>query len=175
MRSDPGIRPIVVMGVSAVGKSTVGSALADRLGVPFIDADDLHPAANVAKMRSGVPLTDADRWPWLDLVGAALAGAGEHGVVLACSALRRAYRDRLVEAAPETFFVHLDLTEAALAERAAARTDHFMPVSLLRSQLAALERLGRDEPGMVVDAAESTSAIVESVVERLGALRHPER
>jgi gluconokinase len=171
MSPTPGIRPVVVMGVSAVGKSTVGSALADRLGVPFVDADDLHPAANVEKMRAGMPLTDADRRPWLDLVGAALAEAGERGVVVACSALRRAYRDRLARAAPATFFVHLDLTESALAARATGRTDHFMPASLLQSQLDALERLDADESGMMVDADQPTPAIVAAVEERLGVRR----
>ena len=103
-----GVRHVVVMGVSGSGKSTVGEALARRLGTRFVDADDLHPAANVGKMRSGIPLTDDDRWPWLDAVGQALAEAPAPGVVVACSALRRAYRDRLRAFAPDTVFVALE-------------------------------------------------------------------
>ncbi|GAA1061924.1 gluconokinase [Agromyces bracchium] len=166
------VGPVVVMGVSASGKSTIGHALADRLGVPFIDGDDLHPQENVAKMRSGVPLVDDDRWPWLDVVGAALAeGAATDagGVVIACSALRRAYRERILATAPATRFVHLDLTESALADRAGARVGHFMPPALLASQLATLEGLGSDEPGFALDAAAPVPEIVDAAVARLGA------
>lgn len=145
-------RSIVVMGVSGVGKTTVGRELARRIGVAFIDADDLHGPANIAKMAAGTPLDDDDRWPWLDRVGAALAA--DPGVVVACSALKRTHRDRLRAAAPTIVFVHLDAPEERVAEQANARRGHFMPPALLASQLAALERLGADEGGatVVVDA-----------------------
>ncbi|WP_248145774.1 gluconokinase [Microbacterium aoyamense] len=159
---------IVVMGVSGSGKSTVAAALAAALDGVYIDADDLHPAANVAKMAAGVPLTDEDRMPWLRLVGAALAQ--DHGgvVVVACSALRRSYRDALRNAASGVFFVHLDLDPAALSTRLAQRTDHFMPASLLASQLATLEPLEPDEEGIVIDAAAPLDPIV---LEAVGAWR----
>lgn len=153
---------IVVMGVSAVGKSTIGIQLAERLGVPFRDADDLHPAANVEKMRAGSPLDDDDRWPWLDLVGRTLQSAESSGLVLACSALRRAYRDRLRRHAPTTCFVHLHADDTVLAARAAGRTGHFMPPSLLASQLATLEALADDERGLVVDVDAPVDEIVDS-------------
>ena len=134
---------IVVMGVSGAGKSTVGEALAHRLDVPFVDADDLHPAANVEKMRTGTPLTDDDRWPWLDLVGAALAAAEPPGIVVACSALRRAYRDRLRAVAPDVAFVALEGDPEVLAERLGARAGHFMPATLLASQLAVYDAMSK--------------------------------
>jgi gluconokinase len=139
------------MGVSGSGKTTVGSALAVRLGVPFVDADDLHPAANVQKMVAGIPLTDDDRWPWLDAVGAVLARGP---VVVACSALRRTYRDRLRAAAPDLALIYLHGSRELLADRMAHRA-HFMPVSLLDSQLATLEVPGADEHAIVLDAADS--------------------
>ncbi|MFD5213976.1 gluconokinase [Microbacterium sp. NPDC058345] len=142
------LRPIVVMGVSAVGKTTIGIALARLTHGRFVDADDLHGEANVAKMTAGVPLEDADRWPWLDRVGAAL----EPGTVVACSALKRVYRDVLRRHAPEVFFVHLHVDAAELIERASERDGHFMPPALLQSQLDALEPLGQDEAGAVIDA-----------------------
>ncbi len=152
---------IVVMGASGVGKSTVGAAIAASLGVGFVDADDLHPAANVAKMQAGIPLTDDDRWPWLALVGAALADAPAEGLVMACSALKRAYRDAIRAAAPSTRFVHLAVPKQALTERVAARPGHFMPASLVDSQLEALEPLEADESGVTVDSeggVEQTAA-----------------
>lgn len=157
---------VVVMGVSAAGKSSVGIALAALLGVPFADADDLHPPANVAKMASGVPLDDADRAPWLDLVGRALADAPT-GLVVACSALRRSYRDRLRAAAPGVVFVHLHGAPDLLAARAAARAGHFMPPALLESQLATLEPLAPDEAGIVLDVAASPDAIAAEADSRL--------
>ncbi len=151
---------VVVMGVSAAGKSSVAERLAQLLGVPWRDADDLHPEANRTKMASGHPLTDDDRWPWLDAIADELAaGAASEGLVVACSALKRAYRDRLRARVPGLPFVHLTGDPALLAERAAARRDHYMPPSLLPSQLAALEPLGADEPGVVIDVAAPVGEI----------------
>ncbi|ANY09820.1 gluconokinase [Pseudonocardia sp. HH130630-07] len=153
------------MGVSGSGKSTVGTALAERLGAAFTDADGLHPAANVAKMRAGTPLTDTDRAPWLDLVGARLAEGAGHGVVVACSALRRSYRDRLRGHAPDTVFVHLTGARDVLAARMGARTDHFMPAALLDSQFATLEPLGPDEAGVVLDVARPVGELVAAAAD----------
>ncbi len=150
----PPARAVVVMGVSASGKSTVAELLATRLGMPWLDADDLHPPANRQKMASGVPLDDEDRRPWLDTVGRRLAeGVSTGGIVVACSALKRAYRDRLRKACPSVVFVHLHGSREILAERAAARTEHFMPASLLDSQLATLEPLAPDEQGLRLDVS----------------------
>jgi carbohydrate kinase (thermoresistant glucokinase family) len=148
---------IVVMGVSGCGKSSVGLALSEALGARFIDGDDLHPEANKAKMAAGIPLNDDDRRPWLDLVGEALA---ESNTVVACSALKRVYRERILAAAPGTFFVHLHGTRELLAQRMGARPDHFMPVSLLDSQLNTLELLGADEPGVMLDIALPVDQLV---------------
>ncbi|MGR0218767.1 gluconokinase [Agromyces sp. ZXT2-6] len=164
------VRRIVVMGVSGAGKTSVGVALADRLGLDFVDADDLHPPANVEKMRAGIALADADRMPWLDLVGAALADAGPPGVVVACSSLRRAYRDRLRAAAPDTVFVALEGDEALLAQRIGGRVDHFMPATLLASQLAAYEAPDADERAVrvdVVDGVDEIAATAASALDRL--------
>ncbi len=147
---------IVVMGVSGCGKSSVGIALAESLGARFIDGDDLHPEANKAKMGAGIPLDDSDRWPWLDLVGEALAP----NTVIACSALKRVYRDRIRAAAPGTFFVHLDGSREILEKRLGDRTGHFMPATLLDSQLATLEPLGSDEAGLVIDIDQPISQII---------------
>ena len=149
---------IVVMGVSGCGKSSVGIALAEALGARFIDGDDLHPEANKAKMSAGIPLDDSDRWPWLDLVGQELAAGS--ATVIACSALKRAYRDRIRTAAPNTFFVHLDGSREILAQRLGARTGHFMPVTLLDSQLAILEPLGSDEASVVIDIDQPITQII---------------
>jgi len=154
------------MGVSGSGKTTVGEGIAAALGVPFVDGDDLHPAANVAKMAAGVPLTDEDRAPWLDAVGARLA---EGPVVIACSALRRAYRDRLRAAAPDLALVYLRVDRGVLARRLKRRPDHFMPASLLDSQLATLERPDGDEHAVVLDAARPVAEVVRSAVIRLEA------
>lgn len=159
---------VVVMGVSGSGKSTVGVALARRLGVAFADADDLHPRANIAKMTAGVPLDDADRWPWLDLVGGWLAEHDREGGVVSCSALRRSYRDRLRRHAPRSRFVHLDGPREVIARRQADRAGHFMPASLLDSQLATLEPLGPDEDGVVLDLGQGVDALVQAYVDRAG-------
>jgi gluconokinase len=160
---------IVMMGVSGSGKSTIGAALAKRLDVPFRDADEFHPRANVEKMSTGIPLTDEDRWPWLDAIAAAIrAIPASGGIVVSCSALRRIYRERILRAAsrPVTF-VHLDGTKAMIAPRMATRTGHFMPLSLLDSQLATLEPLAADEPGFRVSIDEPPERIVANIVERL--------
>ena len=138
---------VIVMGVSGCGKSTVAAGVADRLGLCFIDGDSLHPESNVARMRAGIPLEDADRWPWLDRIGACLADmtSWPQGLVIACSALRRIYRDRLRAAAPGVRFVFLDGPAELIAARMASRSGHYMPSGLLASQLQTLERPGGDE------------------------------
>ncbi|MBW9120457.1 gluconokinase [Microbacterium trichothecenolyticum] len=146
---------VVVMGVSASGKSSVGAELARLMGARFVDADDLHPAANVAKMSAGVPLQDEDRWPWLDAVAATLVDADRP--VVACSALKRSYRDRLRAAAPGVVFVHLTGSAELLAARARGREGHFMPPALLRSQLDTLEPLGEDEVGVAIDVTATVA------------------
>jgi len=154
---------IVVMGVSGCGKSTVGRLLADNLNARFIDGDDLHPAENKAKMAAGIPLNDEDRWPWLDSVGQSLAT--EPDVVIACSALKRKYRDRILAAAPDTTFLHLHGSKELLADRMSARKNHFMPAALLDSQLATLEPLEFDEPGRVVSIDQPVEDIVDECLE----------
>jgi carbohydrate kinase (thermoresistant glucokinase family) len=153
------------MGVSGCGKSTVGAALARRLGWRFLDADDFHPAANVAKMRAGVPLTDEDRWPWLDRIAGELHALSAAAVdaVLACSALRQAYRDRLGPAAALRF-VHLRGDAPTIERRLAARQHRYMPATLLASQFATLE----PPAGAVeVDVRDSVAAQVDAVVAAL--------
>lgn len=166
MPRSPHAPAVVVMGVSGSGKSTIGALIAQDLGVPFVDGDSLHPVANVEKMASGTPLTDDDRWPWLAEVGRVLA-TSESGVVVACSALRRAYRDAIIDASPGTQLVHLHGTPAVLGARLEGRSDHFMPSSLLDSQLATLEPLQDDEPGFVVDVDQSVAEILAVVRARL--------
>jgi gluconokinase len=155
------LSPIVVMGVSGAGKSTVGAALARRLDVAFADADAFHSQANIAKMAEGKPLTDEDRYPWLDAVGEWLARHGDGGV-MSCSALKRQYRDRLRAHCPQIEFLHLTGSPQLIARRQASRPGHFMPSSLLNSQFNALEPLGPDENGIAVDAGERVDAIVEA-------------
>lgn len=156
-------RPVVVMGASGSGKTTVGEGLAAYCHRRFVDADDLHPPENRAKMQRGEALTDEDRWPWLDRVGEVLAG-GPGGVVVACSALRRAYRDRLRAAAPGVVFVHLHGPKQLLASRMDGRHGHFMPAALLDSQLATLEPLQPDEAGGVVDIDLAPMELVDRAV-----------
>jgi gluconokinase len=158
-----GVR-VVVMGVSGSGKSTVGALVAEALGAGFVDGDDLHPAANVEKMRQGIPLTDEDREPWLRAVGRTLADAGPAGMVVACSALKRTYRDLIRAEAPGTFFAELDGGRDLLAERM-IRPGHFMPASLLDSQLATLESLQPDEEGVRLDVSEAPADLVTAIVD----------
>ena len=148
---------VVVMGVSGAGKTTIGRALAEALGWPFVEADDLHPQANVDKMRRGEPLDDADRAPWLARVADQMRTLGD-GVV-ACSALKKAYRDRL-RVRPDVRFVLLDVPQELLQARLAQRRGHYMPPSLLASQLATLERT---EELVVVDGAPPIDAIVAAI------------
>jgi gluconokinase len=153
---------LVIMGVSGCGKSSVGAALAARLAVPYRDGDDLHTAEIVAKMRAGVALTDDDRWPWLDRVGTVLAL--DAPVIVGCSALRRAYRDRIRQGAGGPVqFVHLAGARDVIAARMAARTGHYMPTGLLDSQFATLEAPGPDE-ALRVDIAQPLTALVDEIL-----------
>jgi gluconokinase len=157
---------IVVMGVAGCGKTTVGRALAERLEMPFQEGDALHPPANVAKMAGGTPLTDDDRTPWLAAVAAWIderRRAGTGGVI-SCSALKRAYRRVLVGDRPDVRLVYLQGDEPLLAARLAARTDHFMPASLLASQLGTLEEPAATERPIVVSAALPVARIVDTVM-----------
>ena len=161
-QGSPEVR-VVVMGVSGSGKSTVGAALAQRLRVPFADADDFHPPANVAKMTAGEALDDHDRHPWLEAVGGWLA---QHpaGGVMSCSALKRKYRDQLRHHAPGVAFLLLDGTPEVIRRRQAGRPGHFMPASLLTSQFSTLEQLAPDEHGVTVNVDQSIDAIVDEYV-----------
>jgi gluconokinase len=153
------------MGVTGSGKTTVGAALAQRLGVPFADADDFHSEANVAKMSAGVPLDDADRVPWLHAIGEWLAKSA--GGVVSCSALKRAYRDVLREHVPDVFFVHLDGDRETVRRRVAGRPGHFMPESLVASQFAALEPLGEGEHGVVLALDTPIDDLVAAAAESI--------
>jgi gluconokinase len=165
-------KAIIVMGVSGCGKSTVGEELAGRLGIPFMEGDKLHPAANVAKMAAGTPLDDDDRWPWLDLVGAELRkGYEAGGIVVSCSALKKIYRDRLRQACGGPLaFVYLEGSEALLTERMGARTGHFMPLSLLKTQLATLEAPSGEDGVVTVNIDATPQAIVDNAFKGLSAL-----
>lgn len=163
-------RRLLVMGVSGAGKTTLAKALARRLGAAFVDADDLQPPRNRAKMAAGQPLDDADRAPWLEAVAQVIAGwsaAGQDGVI-ACSALRRAYRDRLRAADPGLVTVYLNVEEAELRRRLARRRGHFFPAQLLASQLAALEPPTRDERVVTVTGELTpVDEAFEEIVRRL--------
>ncbi|WP_159829769.1 gluconokinase, GntK/IdnK-type [Arthrobacter sp. 9AX] len=161
------------MGVSGCGKTTIGDLVARKLGVPFLDGDSLHPVENVAKMAAGTPLTDEDRWPWLATVGSRLANAGDGGMVLACSALRRSYRDAIRAQAPDTIFLHLHGSKEVLRARTEGRSGHFMPPALLESQLATLEPLGADEAGVVVDIASPVQQVVGEALAGIAAVARP--
>ena len=160
---------IVVMGVSGCGKSTVGQALASALGVPFIEGDELHPPRNVALMASGTPLTDDDRRDWLHAVAAALSRATDTGAVAACSALKRSYRDILRGGAPGLRFVHLVGERAVLEERMRRRSGHYMPASLLQSQLDILEPPTADEAAVTLDLDATPDEVVRAVRRQLEA------
>ena len=151
---------VIVMGVTSCGKTVVGEGLAKKLGVAFIEGDKLHPAANVAKMSSGVPLTDEDRWPWLEEIGRSLAGT--EGKIASCSALKRVYRERIAKAAGRPVaFVFLDGSRELLSQRINARKNHFMPPSLLDSQLKTLEPPGADENALRLNIADTVTVLVD--------------
>jgi gluconokinase len=160
---------LVVMGVSGSGKTTVAELLAKQLEWPFMEGDRLHPPVNVEKMRQGIPLTDADRGPWLDRIGEELKGwaaAGKSGV-LTCSALKRAYRDRIRSARPDVRFIYIKGSEALIESRVGARHHEYMPASLLRSQFDTLEEPGPDEQVLTVDAGGSADKEVATVIATL--------
>ncbi|WP_049824669.1 gluconokinase [Rhodopseudomonas palustris] len=157
------------MGVSGSGKSTIGERLAERLGWAYQDGDDFHPPGNVAKMSAGQPLTDDDRWPWLRAIAAdidRIADSGDHAV-FGCSALKRAYRDILVHGRNDVRIVYLDGSRELIAQRMAARKDHFMPAGLLDSQFATLEKPTPDERAITVTIDASVAQIVDAIVVQL--------
>jgi len=165
-------RPVlVVMGVSGSGKSTVAKPLAERLGWPFQEGDDLHPTANVAKMKAGIALDDADRAPWLDAIATWIGDrlTADSGGVVTCSALRRAYRDRLREAGDGVICVYLEGSKAVIAERVANRHGHFMPPALLDSQFATLEPPTPNEHPIVVDIDQPAERQVSEIIAALPA------
>jgi carbohydrate kinase (thermoresistant glucokinase family) len=161
---------IVVMGVSGVGKTSVGRALARRLGVPFLEGDELHPPSSVAKMSAGTPLAESDRVPWLAAIAHRIEAAVTEGtgLVVACSALRRSHRDVLRGGvAGDVLFVHLVSSQELLRRRLEGREGHFMPASLLDSQLVTLEPPGPEEHAIQIDAGRSIDAIVERLANEL--------
>lgn len=160
---------LIVMGVAGSGKSTIAEALAARLGWTYEDADRFHPASNVAKMSAGHPLTDDDRWPWLQAIAAEIGrmcASGGH-LVVACSALKHAYRDVLLAGRDDVRIVYLDGSRALIAQRLSARKGHFMPPGLLDSQFATLEPPGPDENPIHVSIDASVEAIVDAIVGQL--------
>ncbi len=155
---------VVVMGVASCGKTTIGEALAEKLNAPFIEGDRLHGEANVAKMACGTPLTDDDRWPWLTRVGEALQGPG--GIIASCSALKKSYRKAISAAAKrDVMFVHLHGDTDVLRERMAGRKGHFMPPTLLDSQLATLEMPDADENAVMIDINQKPEAIIAGALD----------
>jgi carbohydrate kinase (thermoresistant glucokinase family) len=155
------------MGVSGCGKSTLARALAQRLALPFVEGDELHPVANVAKMAAGTPLTDDDRQGWLEAIAARLAGAGEGGVIVTCSALKRRYRDLLRRSAPDLRLVHLHGAAPLIEQRLRLRAGHYMPASLLQSQLDTLEPPLADEHAVVLPITATPEALVEATLREL--------
>lgn len=161
---------IIVAGIAGSGKTTVGKLLAGRLGCEFEDGDMLHPAANVAKMHAGVPLTDADRWPWLHIIQAWIdqrISAGQTAV-LACSALHRRYRDAMLDGRPDAQMAFLEISREVAAARLARRHGHFFPAQLLDSQLRALQPPGPDERVLVIDASQQADEMAAEIAGRLG-------
>jgi gluconokinase len=173
MQHSPNPHVVVVMGVAGTGKTTIGPLLAARLGVPYAEGDDFHPRANIAKMTAGTPLTDDDRWPWLDSIGRWAHDRAGLGGVVSSSALKRGYRDRLRAAAPGVVFVHLTGDRALIEDRMSHRTGHFMPTALLDSQFATLQPLAEDEAGVRVDVSGDPAEITERAVAALDGLAPP--
>lgn len=161
---------VMVMGVSGSGKTSIAQRLSVATGWPYVEGDDFHPAANIAKMRAGIPLTDEDRWPWLDAVGAWISAHEVRGdsAVITCSALKRSYRDRLRAGRSGVRFLMLTVPVEELRRRVAHRPGHFMPASLLASQLETLEPLQPDEDGIVVDASGDPDAVLAAALSALG-------
>ena len=161
---------LVVMGVSGCGKSTIGRLLAERLGWPFQEGDELHPPSNVAKMHAGTPLSDVDRWPWLQRIGERIDAwrRSSSSGLITCSALARRYRDFLRADRPEICFLHLKGQRSLIAERLAARSGHFMPAGLLDSQFAALELPAPEEPVIEADISLPLEEVVEQIERKLG-------
>ncbi len=167
---DPDLDVVIVMGVSGCGKSTVAKGLSTVLGWEFAEGDAFHPEANVEKMRSGTPLDDEDRWPWLEAIGEWISGKealGESAVVT-CSALRRAYRDLLREGRPHVRFLHVTAESDVIRDRMEHRPGHYMPSSLLQSQLATLEPLEDDEPGVTITNEGSAAQVLDRALAALG-------
>jgi gluconokinase len=161
---------VVVMGVSGSGKTTVGTALAATLGVEYAEADTFHPEANIVKMSSGIPLTDEDRRPWLHAIAGWIGAHQESGGVVTSSALKRGYRD-VLRSGGDVWFLYLRGERDVLAQRMKTRSGHFMPVSLLDSQLATLEPLAPDEHGLTVDITRSPEEIVDSAMSVLATMK----
>jgi gluconokinase len=163
------VRAVIVMGVSGCGKSTIAARLAQRLGWDFAEADTFHSPRNVEKMRSGIPLTDADRWPWLDAIAAWIGAARDEGrsCIVACSALKRRYRERLASGHGDLRFVYLRGDYGVVATRLAGRSGHYMPLSLLQSQYDALEEPGPEEDPIVASIADPVESIVDAVMREL--------
>jgi len=159
---------LIVMGVSGCGKSTVGSMLGIRTGIPFVEGDTLHPPRNVALMAAGTPLTDEDRAGWLDDIASRFGALeADTGLIVSCSALKRSYRDRLRAACPDLRFIHLHGDKALLEQRLQYRTGHYMPPSLLTSQLQTLEPPSSDEPAITLNIAMPTEQLVAQIEQQL--------
>ncbi|MET0904876.1 MAG: gluconokinase [Tardiphaga sp.] len=167
--SDPAPCALIVMGVSSSGKSSIGKALAEKIGWRFADGDDFHPPANVEKQRAGQALTDADRWPWLQSIADEIDRFTAEGgkIVIACSALKRAYRDLLLHGRQDVRIVYLHGSRELIAERMAARKNHFMPTSLLDSQFKTLEVPGPDERPITVSIDDDIDGIVDAIIAQL--------
>jgi gluconokinase len=165
---------LVMMGVSGSGKTTIAKGVADRLGWQMLEGDKLHPPANIAKMSAGTPLTDEDRWPWLHAIAAAIDDWRANGVsgVVACSALKRAYRDILIGPRPDVVLVYLQGSHELIATRMAARHGHFMPPGLLDSQFATLEEPGEAERPIEASIAPAPDAIITTIIEKLRQREH---